>query len=275
MGGIIWLASYPKSGNTWLRVFLANYRAGGEVPVNINMLRETGYSDSRAALYERASATTLDQLDEARLHRLRPHVHRFLAGLGDEPTLVKTHNAIIRLDGVATITPEVTTGAIHMVRDPRDVAVSVSHHFDLSVDDAVDMLCRNDYRLATVGRNVFSFLGGWRRHMASWVDAPGLNTHVARYEDMLAKPRPTFAAVARYLGLEPDRGRLKRAIGFSAFDQVRSQEDGHGFVEQVRDTSRFFRQGRAGGWKDVLSAAQERYLVDANEDMMKRFGYLG
>ncbi len=194
MSGIIWLASYPKSGNTWLRAFLANLRGAADQPVDINMLREFGYSDSRAGLFERASGTDIEQLDEARLHRLRPHVHRFLAGLDREPVFVKTHNAVVRLDEIATITPELTAGAIYVLRDPRDVAVSFADHFALSLDDAVAALCREDYRLPTLGRNVFSQLGSWSQHVASWVDASGLNAHVVRYEDMLAKPRPTFGA---------------------------------------------------------------------------------
>ena len=161
------------------------------------MLREFGYSDSRAGLFERASGTDIEQLDEARLHRLRPHVHRFLAGLDREPVFVKTHNAVVRLDEIATITPELTAGAIYVLRDPRDVAVSFADHFALSLDDAVAALCREDYRLPTLGRNVFSQLGSWSQHVASWVDASGLNAHVVRYEDMLAKPRPTFGAPSR------------------------------------------------------------------------------
>ena len=239
MTGIVWLASYPKSDNIWLRIFLANHRDGGMRAVDINTLRETSYSDTRAALYERASSNTIDELDEVHLHHLRPHVYRFLAGLGDALSFVKTHNAIARLNGIATITPKVTTSAIFVMCDPRDVAVSLAHHFDKSLDDAVPMLSTEDYRLTTHGRNVFYQFGSWRQHIESWIDAPGLNAHVLRYEDLLARPRPAFAALLRYLGQQPERGRPKRAIGFSSFDSLRQQEESHGFVERSREDGRF------------------------------------
>jgi hypothetical protein len=238
------------------------------------MLRHFGYSDSRASLYERAAGKPLAVLDMAHLHRLRPIVHKLVANLKNDTTFVKTHNAIAVRDGIATITPETTRGAIYVVRNPLDVSVSYAHHFAMRIDDVIRAMASPDNLLATVERSVFSYLGSWSGHVSSWTEAAGLNPHVIRYEDMLTKPVPSFRAVASYLGLEADREQVERAVRFSAFDEVQGQERRHGFAESGPVDNVFFRRGQAGEWRQVLKPAQVDAVVAAHGEVMQRYGYL-
>jgi Sulfotransferase domain len=274
MTQICWLASYPKSGNTWLRVFLANALNRTQSPYDINALRDFGGSDLRASLYERAAAKPLAELDDRALHRLRPAVHRFLATRGPGIVFVKTHNAIAVLDGVPTITPEVTAGAIYVVRNPLDVAVSYAHHFGLDLDAAVAVLCAAGNRLVTHDQTVGSLLDSWGRHVTSWSTASGLAAHVVRYEDLLVKPVPSFRAVLAYLKLERSHEELKRAVRFASFKELERQEACDGFVEQALPDRRFFRAGRAGEWRKRLNPAQVERIVEVNGTVMDRYGYL-
>jgi len=274
MSRICWLASYPKSGNTWLRVFLANAIGRAETPFDINMLRDFGAGDARASLYERAAAKPLAEISEDELMRLRPAVQRFLANRRPGLAFVKTHNAIAVIDGVPTIAPEVTAGAVYVVRNPLDVAVSYAHHFAVDLDDAVSALCAPGTRLVTAGRAVTSVLGSWSGHVESWTAAPGLDAHVVRYEDLLAKPVPTFRGVLDYLKLELSREELKRAVRFASFKEMERQEASAGFVEGVATERRFFRAGRAGEGRRKLSPAQVARLIEANGEVMRRYGYL-
>ena len=95
MGAILWLASYPKSGNTWLRAFLANMLTGAETPFPINQLSDFTASDLRAGYFEEVAQRPLVEMGDAVLHALRPRVHRYLAELRPDTTFVKTHNALI------------------------------------------------------------------------------------------------------------------------------------------------------------------------------------
>ena len=274
MSGIIWLASYPKSGNTWLRIFLANLMSTGTEPYDINALRYFAYSDTRAALYERASGKAMAELTDEHLHRLRPLVHRFLAARKEERVFVKTHNAIAVRAGIPTITPDTTAGAIYVIRNPMDVSISYAHHFAMDMDAAVEALSSPDNLLATVDRTAVSFLGSWSGHVQSWADASGLNTHVVRYEDMLAKPMQTFRAIAEHLGLAVRRDDLKRAIKFSAFEQLKSQEAKDGFRERGPAGGTFFREGRTGQWRQCLTPKQVDAMVASHGAVMERYGYL-
>ncbi len=112
MAGILWLASYPKSGNTWIRIFLANLFADSDKAYDINALGRYIYGEMSADLYEKVAGKAVAEMTDRELHRLRPEVHRLIAGLRPDTVFVKTHNAIATRDGITTVTPEVTAGAI-------------------------------------------------------------------------------------------------------------------------------------------------------------------
>jgi Sulfotransferase domain len=95
-----------------------------------------------------------------------------------------------------------------------------------------------------------------------------------RYEDMLAEPQKTFGALARHLLLTPSDEQLAEAIDRSSFKRLREQEEKAGFKERPEEAERFFRDGRAGQWKDVLTPALIKRIVDAHGEQMQRFGYL-
>lgn len=274
MAGILWLASYPKSGNTWLRIFLANLFANASRPVDINALGFLFYGEMSADLYEKVAGKPLAALDDEAIHKLRPKVHRLLAGLRPDTVFVKTHNAIAVWDGVSTVTPEVTAGAIYVVRNPLDVAVSYADHYGLAIGGAVEAMCASENRVLTQPGAVFQYLGDWSSHVLSWCEAPGLTRHVVRYEDLLADPQAAFAGVAEFLGVDAPRARLRRAIRFSAFAEARKQERRHGFRERSRSSKAFFRAGRAEQWRQALTESQAERLIEAHRPTMQRFGYL-
>jgi hypothetical protein len=274
MAGILWLASYPKSGNTWVRIFLANLFANSDRPFDINALGRLFYGEMSADLYEKVAGGPLAGLDDAALHRLRPKVHRLVASLRPDTVFVKTHNAIAVWNDVPTITPEVTAGAIYVVRNPLDVALSYADHYGISIADAVEAMCSPANRVLTQPETVFQYLGDWSTHVLSWCEAPGLKRHVVRYEDLLGDSQAAFAGVSDFLGTAAPRARLRRAIRFSAFDEVQKQERRHGFRERSRNAKAFFRAGRAGQWRQELTAAQVDRLVQAHGPVMQRFGYL-
>ncbi len=273
MGAIIWLASYPKSGNTWLRAFLHNLLRNPQEGYDINKLDDFTVSESAYGWYRKFDERALEAYTEAEVAALRPKVHRHLTTLFPDSIFAKTHCAVMEDHGVPTVTFEVTAGAIYVIRNPLDVAISYAHHIGATIDEAITYMARPRAQVPASRNHVHELLGSWSVHVESWTAKPNRALHVVRYEDMLMKPQTAFGGVVRFLGLKPPRDRLERAIARSSFRVLQEQERRHGFREKSEHAERFFREGRAGQWRKALSPEQIERVVAAHSEQMRRFGY--
>jgi hypothetical protein len=270
MGRIVWLASYPKSGNTWVRAFLHNYITAAETPHGINRLSD--FSAVECAIpwfqkYDPAPAST-----EA-VQLLRPSVHEDLTRLHDDLVFVKTHNARVAVHEIPLCTPAHTAGAIYIVRDPRDVAVSYARYTGRDLDEMIAYLANPGAALQGTATQVFEFLGSWSRHVESWVAAP--KRLLVRYEDLLAAPEKNFGRIIKFLGGDPEPARLRRAIAHSDFKTLSEQEAAQGYrASGPNDQAAFFHTGRAGQWRTVLSEAQCQRIETDHADIMRNLGYV-
>jgi hypothetical protein len=274
MGNIVWLASYPKSGNTWLRAFLANLIANRPLPVALAELPKYGTLEADPELYSRIAGQPSTELDFDQLCALRPQVHAAIAAAAPKTVFVKTHSMAGALDGVPLHTPAVTAAAIYVVRNPLDVVISMSHHFAIDLDAAIDYL--GDERAATDNNDLFTteFLGSWSQHVKSWADLESTRILVMRYEDLLEKPTKWFGKIARLVGLDMDRGRVERSIKHSDFRSLAGMEKRDGFVEVPIKGKRFFRAGRSNQWREALTRDQVVRIIASHRVQMQRFGYV-
>jgi hypothetical protein len=277
MGGIYWIASYPKSGNTWFRTFLHNLQSGSNEPVDINAL-STGAIASARGWIDNVLGFESSDLTHEEIDRLRPAVYRW--SLENEAIEYhKIHDSYqIGPDDEPLVSTDATLGALYLVRNPLDVAPSFANHNHTTIDAAIKAMA--DPAMVFAGsrtrahRQLRQVLGNWSDHVASWVDAAALECHVLRYEDMHASPLGSFTAAARFLGLPHSPEQIAQAVGFSAFDILAQQEAEKGFRERPSRTERFFLQGKAGGWREKLSTEQISRIIGDHGPMMRRFGYL-
>lgn len=274
MSKILWLASYPKSGNTWLRAFLANYLGDEARPVDINTLPHLSWGDMRAEPYADVAGRPAAELAWPEINRLRPAVHRRLAASQPGIVFVKTHSVLAAIDGVPTITPDITFGAIYVVRNPLDVAVSFADHYGLSIEKGARAVCFTGLEIKPKDGHVLQVVSDWTTHVRGWRTAPGLYLHLMRYEDMLASPQATFGKLLAFLKVKKDRDKLSRAIRHSSFRVLAEQERTAGFVERSRSAERFFRSGRAGGWRQSLTPKDAEMIITAHRPLMQELGYL-
>ena len=275
MPGILWLASYPKSGNTWLRAYLANFFRNPARPIPINELPNHVYGDNFLIHYEQYSGKKAEELEPEEILRLRPKVHEWIAGSQPDTVMVKTHSACALTDKVPLITPSATAGAIYVIRNPLDVASSFANHYQTGLDRAIELMASERYVLPPVPGQLEQVLLDWSGHVRSWTQARGMQLHVMRYEDMARVPYKTFAALSRFLGLPEEKARIHRAIRFSAFREMKKQESESGFVEARPDgKAKFFRSGKAGGWRKELSPNQIARIIESHGEIMTEYGYL-
>ncbi len=275
MGRIVWLASYPRSGNTWLRAFLHNLLRDPKLPYDINRLQDFTVIEAQARWYRALDPRPTETLSKDEVAALRPRVHRAMTEAFPDTVFVKTHNALLEDRGHPLISLEVTAGAIYVVRNPLDVAVSYGAHFGVSLDEAVSALSEpGTQSLANSPHFVYEVFGSWSQNVASWTGRPNPALHIVRYEDLQVAPRRAFGAIAAFLGLDAAAARLDKAIRQSSFRILREQERRHGFRERSLKSDRFFRSGRCGDGRRLLTAAQIDRLAAANREQMERFGYL-
>ena len=274
MGGIVWLASYPKSGNTWVRAFLHNLIAKPRTAADINQMTELTKFDASLDWFKSIDKRPPDQWSVGDVDRMRPQVQEMIARSKEGPVFCKTHSAQVTIRGYPTINPRVSSGAIYIVRNPLDVAVSFAKFSGISIDTTIASMAANNYVLPTTASAITSPLGSWTQHVESWTGPNRRGEHVMRYEDMIHAPRKTFGALTKYLRMKPARAQLDRAIRNSSFKVLRDQEDRSGFGERPENISKFFRSGTTDQWQDVLTDKQVAMIVDAHAVQMERFGYL-
>ncbi len=274
MSGIIWLASYPKSGNTWVRSFLQNIIAAPNDMVHINELSQFAYGDGQKFWYEQVAGGSLEGLNPEDVMKLTPKAQELMVRSRPQTVFVKTHNWLGRSWDIPFITAEATAGAIHIIRNPLDVSISLAHHFGFSIDEAIDFMNNSDAQTPEDNYKLAQFYGSWSDHTNSWKKFNPQYIHRVRYEDLLHKPGVAFSGITKFLGLKPPKKILAKAIKASSFKVLQSQEKKDGFLEKSDKAELFFRSGKAGGWKNVLSDDQVRKLVECHSDVMEEFGYL-
>lgn len=271
---IVWLASYPKSGNTWARVFLANYLMNTTEPLSINQIQRFATGDSVAKLYHKVAGRQIDLGDIDLTLQLRDKVLRAIVANNADLNFVKTHNIRHKGRGVELIPPAYTRSAIYIIRNPLDMVLSYARHYGLAQDEAVRQITHPDNANAPEPETTVQFLGSWSEHVRSWTTGAPFPVLVLRYEDLLADPHGQFAHALRLIGVPVDPERLDRAVRFSSFDELSRQEAEQGFVERSGKTERFFGSGQRDLWKTDLAPKLAKQLSRSQRKVMQKHGYL-
>jgi hypothetical protein len=273
MGKIIWLASYPRSGNTWMRAFLYSLLSNPEETYDLNTMWAYSMADSDGPIYQQFLDKPVKDMTDEEISILRPKVQEHFTRRTPGNVFVKTHNAFVEYLGRPLHYREYTGGAIYIVRNPLDMVISHSHHYGLSLDETIANTSREVLRIDSDDTYPYELHCSWSRNVESWTRRPSPTLHVIRYEDMVARPTEAFGGLAQFLGQPPQPARLRSAIELSSFEGLRKKEEEGGFVERSKISRRFFRQGKAGAWRAVLTPAQVQAVVAAHETQMRRFGY--
>ena len=274
MGQIIWLASYPKSGNTWVRMLLNNYFDTSATGRDLSSLDLSTFGGSSKSSYRAVTDQDVDQLDDDEIAKLIPRAHSFMANRGEGVTFVKTHNLLSTYKGTPLITPSVTRSAVYVIRNPLDIVSSVADHFGMDLDRAIDFLNDKNASTAPNAGMVRQYFCSWSMNVETWTTELPFHVTLVKYEELHRSATETTAYMLNDMGVKVDQAKVARAVELSSFERLKTLENNDGFAEKSRHSDSFFREGKSGGWKDILTKDQIDRIVGPNYQQMKRFNYL-
>jgi aryl sulfotransferase len=276
-GNIVWLASFPKSGNTWLRAMISALLHPEQKLEDLNSI------DGGRELVERQFLDDICGVDSANLSpdQLLPYIRAMRMAVSADvqsPWFSKSHDRFdVTAGGEPLFPAQASKCAILIVRNPFDVAVSLAAHYSSSIDAAVERLCDPDYALNVTPDKGAELLpvhiGDWSSFNQSWLDQDEVPILLLRYEDMLADPAQALRSTADAAGLVVDDRAIQHSVAATAFDRLKALEDGAGFSEKPSGMQRFFRSGREGEWRNVLNKQQVERIATHHSTLMKRLGY--
>lgn len=291
MSGLCLLTSYPKSGNTWMRLALSSLQNNGasvelgawEIPwwdlsggnLLAGIISDRNWFDEYVGV--ESSELAEGEIDAFRGASVRQIQAEILAECRDAPYFMKVHDAFRTKDGHAMYPPAAISQVIYIVRDPRDVLSSLADHMGITLPEAASSMSQPDFTLARQNSKIKTQLpqrlSSWSSHVTGWLDS-GLSLILVRYEDMIADMAHELRRVADFAGLSASDDAIRRAVEATRFDRLQAQETETGFREKSVFSERFFRKGRAGGWRTDVPPELVAQIERDHGAVMRRLGYL-
>jgi hypothetical protein len=243
-------------------------------PPDINAAFQYVVGDHGVNFFGGTAIIPADQMTETDMLAYRlAALRNQLAMFPNRDHCLKTHHACLVACNVPLIPRWLTKGAVYLVRDPRDIAVSMSKHMGQTMDEAIDFMS-NEYAGITRDDVIWKhYLSTWSAHVESWLDERNPIKAVAiKYEDLVADPQTHFRRLLTGLGIyDVTERHLRRAIARCSIHYLRSQEDARGFGEKSKNSDKFF--GTGDGWENVLTPEQVKRIESDHGSIMQELGY--
>ena len=284
---IIWLASYPKSGNTWVRLFLTSILHSNEGNIDFKDIIKIGGQYPLRSHFENF-IKDFNNINEIKNEWI--NTQDFL-NLDNKTKFLKTHHVNCKIGTSSFTNLNNTLGVIYIVRDPRNIITSIMHHFSKeSYQETKEFIFDENRWLGAVktinnksnDTHFPTLISSWKTHYNSWKIVKK-NFLLIKYEELLINPNNEFKKIIEYLKnlieIDIDNQKFKKAIDVCSFENLKSAEDKEGFVESVLDREsnskkKFFNLGPDNDWKKLLNKNIRLEIEEKFKDEMVELGYL-
>jgi hypothetical protein len=283
---IIWLASYPKSGNTWVRSFLNSLIFNKDNEANLRELNRIDQYPKRSHFKDLVS--DIDSIDQLSSNWIKSQE---IINQDKKIKFFKTHHAFCNYKNSFFTSNEVSLGTVHIVRDPRNVISSILYHFskknyteakDFLFDENKALGKKFDLNDPNVNRNIFTVISSWKNHYNSWKQF-NKNYLLIKYEDLIQDPYNEFNKLSDYLSkilnLNFEKEKIKKAVNSNSFEVLKKLEISNGFAEAIREKKtgkikRFFNLGPDNDWKKLLDDDLRENIEKEFKNEMIELGYI-
>ena len=276
---IIWIASYPKSGNTWVRSIISSYFFTDTGDFDFNLLKNISLYPGPKYFKNKINKPGEVSLfwESSQKNIVSKEKQIFL----------KTHNALIALNNRLFTSEKTSLGAIYIVRDPRNILSSLKNHYDFKdYNEAFEFMKNKKKYIWDIRKNNdysgFQFLGSWQEHYKSWIKNQKFKTLLVKYEDLERDCYSTSLKLIQYILLlkgkesKVDEKKLFRSVESTKFDILKKKENDFGFDESIKvnDINKsFFFLGPENKWQkklpnDILIKVENEFQED-----LKYFNY--
>jgi hypothetical protein len=286
---IIWLASYPKSGNTLLRSMISAYFFTQDGNFNFKTLNNINqFPDFK--LFENYGINTSDHMEIVKNYI---NVQRQI-NTKDKNSIrfIKTHSGLRSINGYPFTDLNNSLGAIYIVRDPRSVAKSYANHNQMSLERASDRMLEDKATLGGLKNpineadKILTHMGSWSSNYESWKVFKKYNRYLlVKYEDMIKNKERTFVTIIKFihkladLKFTIDGDKLKNILQTTSFEYMQKAEKNFGFEESVKtkkdsEKNTFFKYGPNINTPESLPAEIKNKLEVSLKKEMEELGYL-
>tara|TARA_B100001057_G_scaffold57958_1_gene51371 strand:- start:165 stop:1013 length:849 start_codon:yes stop_codon:yes gene_type:complete len=281
---IIWIASYPKSGNTWVRALIAHYFFSKNEKFDFKLLKNIPNFNVSDFINEKTPLKSNNDVIKNWLPTQNFINKKFKRNL-----LFKTHNACIERNGNKFTNGEVSAGCIYIVRDPRNVITSYKNFENQTYKDvAKNMFDNNGYLSSNestfkkFGIKGIEIISSWAENYNSWVhNKYNIPVCLIKYEDLCSNPSEEFKRIFEFLKKinkekenQLNDERLRNTIEETNFENLKTLEEMEGFVEKQKREVIFFNQGKKNNWKEILPKKISSEIEKKFSKEMEELGYL-
>ena len=283
MKKFFWIAAYKKSGNTWLRAIISSLFFSKIGKFDFSLLKKINYFDSFKAYQFVKSINKNDfhNLTNINISYKYSIEAQKRANVGGDFAFFKTHSSNLLIKNNSYTNEENTRGLIYIVRDPRDVCISYSKFFGVSLDESISIMTNINsisFLYSQKVKDIPIFESRWDTHYLSWkkLKVPKL---IIKFEDLVNQTEENIRKIINFFEenynfiVNEKEKVIKNILNTTSFQNLKKNEKKFGFDETMNNNP-FFRKGKQGEWRKKLNKKQITKINHEFESVMIELGYL-